>query len=106
MMEIQFGIPVPCIVFPSLVEVCISLLRERYRGGILLEENFTITYDSDLITESQTSINMSKLAPQTQTNDDDSEIQNQEDDNIITIEYGLDSYRSNTTQSSEVLISI
>ena len=50
---------------------------------------------------------MSKLrAPQTQTNDDDSEIQNQEDDNIITIEYGLDSYRSNTTHSSEVLISI
>ena len=56
----------------------------------------------------QTSLNMSKFrALQNQTNErgfgalsntDDSEMQNQEDDNII-IEYGLDRHCSNMTQN-------
>ena len=80
-----------------------------YIEGILIENNFTVTCGSDLITESQTSLNMSKLrrSQQNQTNErgfgalsntDDSEMQNQEDGNII-IEYGLDSHCSNMTEN-------
>ena len=82
--------------------------KERYIESILIEDNFTVSYDSDLITESQTSLNMSKFrALQNQTNErgfgalsntDDNEMQTQEDDNII-IEYGLDNHCSNMTQN-------
>ena len=69
--------------------------KGRYRGGVVIEENFTVTYDSDLITESQTSINMSKLRAINNysnergfaglSNIEDSETQNQEEEKISVL---------------------